>query len=638
MKLNNHINLRALICFLLSLPTIVNAQWQVFHYSDKPINVISIISKKNNELKKGFTFFDISSDLNKDVIKTGYEAIKKDSVWISPLNLQGNIIKKRFYANFYSENVKGLKFEYYGIDGVKYCKYLKVENNGYQMPVEFSLEKCENTKMPEINSKKVSNKASLITTAIFNNTKEKGRIVFGEFNVCDIEKVRIPSEGIWFNELTKKQENKILKVKRDSIGSNHSIKSWGEVLKIGGSGFIFELDTITKNNICSHKQVLSLINKIFENYQLYDEHNIDRGRFLREVQGIIIDTIPFAFKLNKLEIKSQELRDAHFAIKFLDKPPNRDTSPLILKRIKNNIIIVGIRDEQLKNKIALGARLLTIDNRDMRSLLDTLSLHYYGSYEQRTELAVAKMLDKPIGSSPTIIKFEDTDGSLKQTEIRYDKFFLPPVNFIPTHFSFTDIGNDWKYLRINSWGKGSWIKFYNLRQELRNSKGIVFDLRGNPGGFDIEAMDIASTFIKQEEVYSTLKYFSGKTEYSVDNVLKPNPYLNLSELEIIFLVDNRTACASEAFVTFLNTVRQATIIGTSPTAGAYSVVYSLELPEKIRISGNIFAKYFGASGRRIEYNPLHPHVLVEIEKYQDLFGYQDKVLLTAKKILTGQFN
>jgi carboxyl-terminal processing protease len=90
--------------------------------------------------------------------------------------------------------------------------------------------------------------------------------------------------------------------------------------------------------------------------------------------------------------------------------------------------------------------------------------------------------------------------------------------------------------------------------DAENLKGLVFDLRGNPGGLLTSAIDVASVFLKDGTILIE-DFGNGKEQvYSADgssNVSVP----------VVVLVDKNSASASELVAGALQDRKRATIIG-----------------------------------------------------------------------------
>ncbi len=97
--------------------------------------------------------------------------------------------------------------------------------------------------------------------------------------------------------------------------------------------------------------------------------------------------------------------------------------------------------------------------------------------------------------------------------------------------------------------------FLTAIEKLSDVRGLVIDIRGNPGGMHTVGETIASKLIGEKMVFSVFKYRDGTVEVSVE----PNP--PVFEGPIAILVDVMNASASERFSGCMQSIGRATIIG-----------------------------------------------------------------------------
>jgi carboxyl-terminal processing protease len=130
-----------------------------------------------------------------------------------------------------------------------------------------------------------------------------------------------------------------------------------------------------------------------------------------------------------------------------------------------------------------------------------------------------------------------------------------------------------------------------------NLRGLVLDLRNNPGGDVRAAQDIASMFLKQEQVVFSIRGRGAmKEEVRVPKLARPY------EFPTAILVNGRTASASEILSGALQDHDRATILG-EPTYGKGLVqqVYTLSGNTGLALTT---AFYYTPSGRSIQ-KPLN---------------------------------
>jgi carboxyl-terminal processing protease len=118
------------------------------------------------------------------------------------------------------------------------------------------------------------------------------------------------------------------------------------------------------------------------------------------------------------------------------------------------------------------------------------------------------------------------------------------------------------YISLSQFGDNTnseWLALINdLNLKLSNNKnvkGIVFDLRNNPGGYLTDAVFIASEFLKEGTSVVHEEEASGKT------TLKVNRRGLLQDIPVIVLINKGSASASEIVAGALRDHDRATLIG-----------------------------------------------------------------------------
>jgi carboxyl-terminal processing protease len=159
------------------------------------------------------------------------------------------------------------------------------------------------------------------------------------------------------------------------------------------------------------------------------------------------------------------------------------------------------------------------------------------------------------------------------------------------------------YLRVTSFdmGTGKLVKETIEKLGGDNLKGLVMDLRGNPGGVAQAAVEVAALFLEPEKLVFTIKGRAQKTEEV--RVAKFNhPY----KFPVAILVDGKSASASEIVTGALQDHDRATVFG-EPSFGKGLVQNVFPLSSGSAVALTI-AYYYTPSGRSIQH-PLHESTL-----------------------------
>ncbi len=162
------------------------------------------------------------------------------------------------------------------------------------------------------------------------------------------------------------------------------------------------------------------------------------------------------------------------------------------------------------------------------------------------------------------------------------------------------------YIKLNSFQEKSGDEVKKALQELekQKSKGIILDLRNNPGGSLTEAVTVSSLFLPVNKNVVITKDRSNK-----DTVLttKSFAYRDLKQ-PLVVLVNEGSASASEIVAGAIQDHGRGVIIGTT-TFGKASVQTLLELRNGAAMKLTT-ARYYTPAGRSIQGVGIVPDVVV----------------------------
>lgn len=176
------------------------------------------------------------------------------------------------------------------------------------------------------------------------------------------------------------------------------------------------------------------------------------------------------------------------------------------------------------------------------------------------------------------------------------------------------------YMRVKQFG-GNCEALFNEGMdyfEQQDAKGIIFDLRDNPGGYLNTVVHMLDRLLPEGTiVYTEDKYGNRETETS------DAAYVNIP---MVLLVNGHTASASEIFAGAVQDYGVGQVVGTR-TYGKGVVQVVLPIPSTgggIKITSS---EYFTPKGRSIDHNGVYP------DHYVELSGDGDSQLDKAQSVL-----
>ena len=179
------------------------------------------------------------------------------------------------------------------------------------------------------------------------------------------------------------------------------------------------------------------------------------------------------------------------------------------------------------------------------------------------------------------------------------------------------------YLRITSFQENtgaSLVKHLNELYKPGPLKGLVLDLRNDPGGLLNAAVGVSAAFLPQKTLVVSTdgrtpdakhKFFASPEDYvrsSKDDYIKNLPPEAL-KVPMIVLINGGSASASEIVAGALQDHKRAIILGTS-SFGKGSVQTVIPLPGGAAIKMTT-SRYFTPSGNSIQAKGIAPDILVE---------------------------
>ena len=201
--------------------------------------------------------------------------------------------------------------------------------------------------------------------------------------------------------------------------------------------------------------------------------------------------------------------------------------------------------------------------------------------------SIRKVLRGDRGSKVNVTVLRNKE--LLNIEIERD---IIPVTSVDAYYMIDSVTG---YIRLNKFSTQTYREFMLSLEELKKQhlQKLILDLRGNGGGVLDEAVEIADEFLEGDKL---ITYTEGK--HSPKKEYRCRREGQFEKGELVILVDEGTASASEVLAGALQDWDRATIIGRrSFGKGLVQEQYELGDNSALRLT---IARYYTPSGRSIQ--------------------------------------
>jgi len=176
-----------------------------------------------------------------------------------------------------------------------------------------------------------------------------------------------------------------------------------------------------------------------------------------------------------------------------------------------------------------------------------------------------------------------------------------PIKSVRSFFLPSDIS----YIRVSNFQGNTGRELSKALEEMeakRKSKGLILDLRNNPGGLLSQAIEVADEFLDSGLIVS-IKGRDKKEEKSTAHKNR-----KLRKYPMIVLVNEGSASAAEIVAGALQDNKKALILGTSTFGkGSVQTLFPLSDGSGLRLTT---ALYYTPSGRSIQASGIEPDIEV----------------------------
>jgi len=258
---------------------------------------------------------------------------------------------------------------------------------------------------------------------------------------------------------------------------------------------------------------------------------------------------------------------------------------------------------------------------------------------------IVKIDNTPVSSlslDEAIKKMRGTVGSKvvvtisRKGELKPLTFSIIRATISVKSIKYTMLTPNYAYIRITNFQANTTenliVALKKLASQNQSLKGLVVDLRDDPGGLLQGAVGVAGAFLPTNSMVvftagrapnSNQKFYAKPEDYSTSeskpDVLAEVPHV-FKTIPMVVLVNQGTASASEIVSGALQDYKRAKIIGTT-SFGKGSVQTVIPLSEDTAVKLTT-ALYYTPKGRSIQAKGIKPDVIVKSE-YSDIYDSWD---------------
>ncbi|MCU1288257.1 MAG: peptidase [Acidobacteria bacterium] len=253
-----------------------------------------------------------------------------------------------------------------------------------------------------------------------------------------------------------------------------------------------------------------------------------------------------------------------------------------LKMIDGKAVVVRVEKGSTAEAAGLknGFGIEKINGKAVSEILAPLekNLTAQGQNERVKNLYFERTLMSAIGGKPDTIAALETLNAKNESQIFSAKRYAAKSemsealgNFPPQEVVFESkrLEGNVGYIRFNIWVIPQMPKIRAAVREFVDAKGIIFDLRGNPGGIGGMAPGIAGLLLKEQTSLGSMTARTTEQKFIVYPQAKP------FDGKIVVLTDYGTASTSEVFAAGMQEIGRAQIVGERSAGAVLPSVFTV---------------------------------------------------------------
>ena len=335
-----------------------------------------------------------------------------------------------------------------------------------------------------------------------------------------------------------------------------------------------------------------------------------------------------------------ELGLSHYSVFRAEQDgPSTGTVGLETRIIDGKVVITTIRESYPAAKAGLreGYIIEAIDEVPVEKILSDSKkkvVPHVNEWRRQSDLdrAIRNRLRGVPGTSVSLAFLDETDSLRRTTLLRKERpgktildKSLPPF-FV--EFQAKQIADNIGYISFSTFLSPVDERFEQAIEGMLDVRGIILDIRGNPGGEHTVGEAIVAKLIQKPTLFSVFKYRDRKEEV----IVQPNGRTYTGP--VVVLIDGQNASASERFAACLQSIGRGDVIGER-SRGAVGPSDGELLPNGTTFQ-YLTAQSLTPDGIVLEGRGVIPDIVVRPDREALLHGKDTQLDRAVKYIKTGQ--
>jgi carboxyl-terminal processing protease len=231
------------------------------------------------------------------------------------------------------------------------------------------------------------------------------------------------------------------------------------------------------------------------------------------------------------------------------------------------------------------------------------------------------------------LKVRHADGQVETLDIERDEIKVQSVTVLPPGGTLKDGSgatiDDVAYIHIREFSEQTGDEMHKALKDAVDGgkRGVIIDLRNNPGGLLNVTADVANEFVDSDKLLLTERERDGK-----ETQFKSHGGGIATKIPVVIILNRFSASGSEVLSAALHDNGRATIIGEKSFGkGTVNISNNLKDGGELYIS---IAKWFTPNGTQIDGVGIRPDIAVKLSS-DDVDAHRDVQLFKAIDVLLG---